>query len=1002
MPGSRRVLEALAALALLVVLLLALHRGAAFGGGLLAPFDILGQYEPWKSGMAAERPQNPALSDQVTLHPFTPLAANRFVIEQTMTLWSPFQGCGTPLHGNTLSAQLYPLMWLHALFPRQAALLLIGLLKGLLTGFFFFLLLRRRGVSNLAATTAALALPISGFYALWLGHQHTAVASLLPLLLWLTDRAVDRPSSRALALVGVCSGATLLAGHLETALHVLLISTFYAFLRCMGGDGTFVARLARLGKIAGGYLIGAAISMVQIIPFAEYSLHSAILAIRHHPLYRFHNAWRDLEPGEALPAALSIAALIATFPLTAAACRAIRARADLRGTLLLLLAVAAAVFACATAFRLGLIDQLELLVDPDRRGSPLEGRGHGAYVGYLLYIEFNCGFASIAALPLALAALALRPARDRMTLFLGALATLSLMIVFEWPLIAHAISRLPIFAEAKNKRFLLLSSLAILWLAAKGIDLLRDAARRGERRAIFAPFAASIVLIAGILGGRSFGEPLALVGLPSVPRVHSDESWLAEAGKSLSRERPAAMLRGLERDRAFAAGTIALDGLLATTAGESVERVEVEAFGPEGRAEARLEVDGAIRTSARGEEGKEGDDLVDLRELKLELDATGAPSGRYALSLLLRSGGEARRVALGGLYVSRPKTEPFVYAALLLALLAIAAFAIAPAFATPAALLLAALIVADLFRFADGFNPAVDPKWDFPTTPSLDHVIAARVEGDPRRVTATNAALLPANVATAYGLHDTRVYDSIDVVHYNSFLTAFARPAIEGATRAPLDPTSRLFDLLAVRHVFTEKNAPPPAPWHVLEFDGEVRVYANPRAFPRAFLAERAIDARALIAAEGGNPDDPMHLGMLPLALRRAVDAGRIDLARHVVVLEPGAGSLLDALPPQEPLREPPPPLRFVEDDFDRLALEVNAERDGVLFLSDVYMPGWKAYADGKEVPVVRANVAFRAVGIAAGTKIVELRYEPLTTRIGLVFLAIGLALAGAMSLRRK
>src|SRR5688572_26303849 len=145
--NGRRLAEAGVAVALLLALLLALHRGAAFGGGLLAPFDILGQYEPWKSGMAAERPQNPALSDQVTLHPFTPLAANRFVIEQTMTLWSPFQGCGTPLHGNTLSAQLYPLMWLHALFPRQAALLLIGLLKGLLAGFFFFLLLRRRGVS---------------------------------------------------------------------------------------------------------------------------------------------------------------------------------------------------------------------------------------------------------------------------------------------------------------------------------------------------------------------------------------------------------------------------------------------------------------------------------------------------------------------------------------------------------------------------------------------------------------------------------------------------------------------------------------------------------------------------------------------------------------------------------------------------------------------------------------------------------------------------------------
>ena len=178
---------------LLAAILVALHRDAVLDGKLLVPLDI-----PSPSGSRGRRRSattgrpTPRLTDQVVLTRGRRSPRHRLVDQGEMTLWNPYQGAGTPLHANTLSAQLYPLMWLHALLPRQAALLVIGFFKGFLAGLFLFLLLRRRGVSPIASGLAGLAFPLSGFLVVWLGHQHTAVASLLPLLLWLV-----RPGGRS-------------------------------------------------------------------------------------------------------------------------------------------------------------------------------------------------------------------------------------------------------------------------------------------------------------------------------------------------------------------------------------------------------------------------------------------------------------------------------------------------------------------------------------------------------------------------------------------------------------------------------------------------------------------------------------------------------------------------------------------------------------------------------------------------------------------------------------
>jgi len=68
----------------------------------------------------------------------------------------------------------------------------------------------------------------------------------------------------------------------------------------------------------------------------------------------------------------------------------------------------------------------------------------------------------------------------------------------------------------------------------------------------------------------------------------------------------------------------------------------------------------------------------------------------------------------------------------------------------------------------------------------------------------------------------------------------------------------------------------------------------------------------------------------------------------------------------------------------DRVELEVRRASQGLLVLADAAYPGWRAWVDGEESRIVRADYAFRGVVLARGKHAVQFRFEPLDFRIGL------------------
>jgi hypothetical protein len=68
---------------------------------------------------------------------------------------------------------------------------------------------------------------------------------------------------------------------------------------------------------------------------------------------------------------------------------------------------------------------------------------------------------------------------------------------------------------------------------------------------------------------------------------------------------------------------------------------------------------------------------------------------------------------------------------------------------------------------------------------------------------------------------------------------------------------------------------------------------------------------------------------------------------------------------------------RIVSWRNDRIEIETDSERGGMLALHDIYYPGWIAEIDGRAAPILRADVLFRGLELSPGSHRVVFRFAP-------------------------
>ena len=220
--------------------------------------------------------------------------------------------------------------------------------------------------------------------------------------------------------------------------------------------------------------------------------------------------------------------------------------------------------------------------------------------------------------------------------------------------------------------------------------------------------------------------------------------------------------------------------------------------------------------------------------------------------------------------------------------------------------------------------------------------------------------------------YETQASMRIAKVYVRTFLNRPMRGINDYYFKLIRHPQNRpLFDLMATRYLMVDaadKRAQITLepPLREVAHIGQTRIFENAGALPRAFWAPRAL----VIA-------DP----------NRAVEwlaAADNDPRRTVLLETPPADGFLGAQGDAQA-----DPVTITADRGEMLSLKVSAPAEGFLALTDQYYPGWSAMVNGAPTPVLRANVAFRAVRVPAGESTVEFHYRPLSVRLGAIVSAV-------------
>ena len=265
-----------------------------------------------------------------------------------------------------------------------------------------------------------------------------------------------------------------------------------------------------------------------------------------------------------------------------------------------------------------------------------------------------------------------------------------------------------------------------------------------------------------------------------------------------------------------------------------------------------------------------------------------------------------------------------------------------------------ALIVFDLFtvNWNNNFQKVRPEEQSGPT------LLTQILQGDREIFRVYNEWRLPGNYGCVYKLEDIWGASPLYLRRYEELVYRL--------------PIERVWQLLNVKYVITWRKALVPETEVLYEEPRELDttyVHRLDEYWPRAYVVHQVevIEKDEKVLERLREPEfDPRRVAILPHQPDLTLPS-QVEGESSVIILE----------------RQP-----------ERILLEVDMAADGLLVLSEVYYPGWRAYADGEEVPIYRADHVLRAVPLKAGHHRVEMVFDPLWPKVGLGVSGVTLLLA--------
>jgi len=281
------------------------------------------------------------------------------------------------------------------------------------------------------------------------------------------------------------------------------------------------------------------------------------------------------------------------------------------------------------------------------------------------------------------------------------------------------------------------------------------------------------------------------------------------------------------------------------------------------------------------------------------------------------------------------------------------------------------ITVFELFRFGWKYTPFSRPDLIFPSTPVIEFL-----KNQPGIFRVDGGDAIPMNMLLPYKIESLSGYDAVYPLKVSKYIAAIN----SGNTKKPQgrygkidNYQSRLIDisnvcyLLAVKRdkiekadpggrvgwTFRKENLAP-----VFE-DRSVQVLQNLNCLPRAFL----VGDYEVITEEQQIID---RLNSQDFNYRE-----KIIIEKEPEMIIGGKNTNINGS------------VEWRVNRSGKEVLFVKTSFPSLLFVSNTYYPGWKAFIDGKETEILRADFVFRAVVVPEGTHKVSFIYAPQSFKIG-------------------
>jgi hypothetical protein len=216
-------------LAVMLVALLALFEREWRRGEVFSPADLVFQFYPWARQTSRVAAANPTRSDEAFYH--QPLMTSHFtrLREGEFPDYDDTRLSGAPafFDGFDVGRAFSPFSLPFYLLPAEDAVNWYGPLRLLVAAFAMWLFLRELGVGAVAAAGAGVAYGLNGHFLTWLSAPMPTVAAWLPLVLRQVRRCARHGEWPDVAGLALATGALLLGTYLPTTFVCLFAAAVY-------------------------------------------------------------------------------------------------------------------------------------------------------------------------------------------------------------------------------------------------------------------------------------------------------------------------------------------------------------------------------------------------------------------------------------------------------------------------------------------------------------------------------------------------------------------------------------------------------------------------------------------------------------------------------------------------------------------------------------------------------------------------------------------------------